>query len=89
MQSLKKIHAWAQMQVPLQDEFNLLQNLHLYSQRSVCATSTRPFGDVGGKSPIQLTSRAHFAKIEDKKLLRKRHVLFTSFSSFQGDSLIF
>ena len=39
--------------------------------KSVCATSTRPFGEVGGKSPLQLSSRTHIAKIEDKKLLRK------------------
>ena len=49
------------------DEFNLLQNLHLYTQKSVCATSTRPFGEVGGNSPLQLSSRTQFAKIEDKK----------------------
>ena len=48
-----------------------LQNLHLYTQKSVCATSTRPFGEVGGKSPLQLSSRTHIAKIEAKKLLRK------------------
>ena len=53
------------------DEFNLLQNLHLYTQKSVCATSARPFGEVGGNSPLQLSSQTHFAKIEDKKLFRK------------------
>ena len=67
MQSLKKIHAWAQMKVPLLDEFNLLQNLYLYTQKSVGATSTRPFGEVGGNSPLQLSSRTHLAKIENKK----------------------
>ena len=39
--------------------------------KSVCATSTRPFGVVGGKSPLQLSSRTHFAKIEDKKVIAK------------------
>ena len=53
------------------DEFNLLQNLHLYTQKSACATSTRPFGEVGGNSPLQLSSRTHFAKIEDKKVFAK------------------
>ena len=48
-------------------QFNLLQNLHLCTQKSVCATSTRPFGEVGGNSPLQLSSRTHFAKVEDKK----------------------
>ena len=37
-------------------ELNLLKNLHLYTLKSVCATSTRPFGEVGGKSPLQLSS---------------------------------
>ena len=46
-------------------------NLHLYTQKSVCATSTRPFGEVGGNSPLRLSSQTHFSKIEDKKLLRK------------------
>ena len=51
------------------DEFNLLQNL--YKQKSVCATSTRPFGEVSGNSPLQLSSQTHFAKIEDKKVIAK------------------
>ena len=53
------------------NEFNLLQNLHLYTQNSVCATSTRPFGEVGGNSPLQLSTRTQFAKIEDKKVIVK------------------
>ena len=53
------------------DKFNLLQNLHLYSQKSVCTTSTRPLGEVGGNSPLQLSMRTHFAKIEDKKVIAK------------------
>ena len=39
--------------------------------KPVCATSTRPFGEVGGNSPLQLSSRTHFAKIEDKKVIAK------------------
>ena len=50
----------------------MLQNLHLYTQKSVWATSTRPFGEVGGNSPLQLSSRTHFAKIEDKKVITKK-----------------
>ena len=53
------------------DEFNLLQNLHLSAPNLFCATSTRSFGEVGGQSPLQLSSRTHFAKIEDKTLFRK------------------
>ena len=30
-----------------------------------------PFGEVGGDVPEYFSSRTHFAKIEDKKLLRK------------------
>ena len=43
----------------------------IYTQKSVCATSTRPFGEVGGNSPLQLSSRTQFAKIEDKKVIAK------------------
>ena len=32
---------------------------------------TRPFGEVGGKSPLQLSSRTHFAKIEDQIVIAK------------------
>ena len=53
------------------EKFNLLQNLHLYTQKSVCATSTRPFREVGGNSPLQLSLRTQFAKIEDKKVIAK------------------
>ena len=56
----------------ISDEFNLLQNLHLYTQKSVSATSTRRFGEVGGNSPVQLSSRTYFAKIEDKKGIAKK-----------------
>ena len=45
--------------------------VHLYTQKSVSATSTRPFGEVGGNSSLQLSSRTHFAKIEDKKVFAK------------------
>ena len=41
------------------------------SIKSVCATSTRPFGEVGGNSPLQRSSPTHFAKIEDKKVIVK------------------
>ena len=30
-----------------------------------------PFGEVGGDVPEYFSSQSHFAKIEDKKLLRK------------------
>ena len=53
------------------EEFNLLQNLHLYTQKSVCAKSARPFGEVGGNSPLKPSSRTHFIKIEDKKVISK------------------
>ena len=51
--------------------FNLLQNLHLYTQKALCATSTRPFGEDGGNSPLQLSSRTNFAKIEVKIVIAK------------------
>ena len=41
-------------------------------KKSLGATSTRPFGEIGGNSPLQLSLRTHLAKIKDKKkLLRK------------------
>ena len=35
------------------DEFNLFQNLHLNTQKSVFATSTRHLGEVGRMFPLQ------------------------------------
>ena len=35
-----------------------------YTQKALCAISTRLFGVVGGNCPLQLSSRTHFAKIE-------------------------
>ena len=66
-------------------KFSLLQNLHLCTQKSVRARSTRPFGEVGGMSPLQLSLGTHFAKIEDKsycqKLVKKTQQLELSLCS--------
>ena len=43
------------IQVLSVNKFNLLQNLHLYTEKSIGATSTRPFREVGGKFPLQLS----------------------------------
>ena len=56
------------LEIHISDEFNLMQNLHLYTQKSVSATCIRPFGEVDGQSPLQLSSRSHFAKLKIKKL---------------------
>ena len=58
------------------DELNFLQNLHLSTctqiHVSVCVTSSRPLGAVGGKSPLRLSSQTHFAKIQDKNFIAKK-----------------
>ena len=62
--SIKDLEIW--------DEFILLQNLLLYTQKAVGATSTSPFGEVGGKSPLHLSSQKHILlKLKIKKFLRK------------------
>ena len=53
------------------DRFNVLENIHLCTQKSVRATCTRPFSEVGGKSPLQLSSQTHFAKSKDKEDIMK------------------
>ena len=52
-------------------EFNKLQYLHLFTEKYIGTTSIRPFGEVGGKFPLQLSSQTLVAKIGDKKLLLK------------------
>ena len=50
-------------------EFNLLQNLHLCTQKSVCATNFGSLGEIGANFSLQLSSRTQFAKINHKKVI--------------------
>ena len=50
-------------------EFNLLQNLHLCIQKSVCATNLGPLGEIGASFSPQLSSRTQFAEIINKKII--------------------
>ena len=52
-------------------EFRLSQILHLCTQKSVCATNSGTFGEIGTNFPVQLSSWSHFANIENKKLSQK------------------
>ena len=46
-----------------------MQILHLCTQKSVCATNFGPFREIGANFPVQLSSRSHFANIENKKVI--------------------
>ena len=37
--------------------------------KSVCANKFGPFGEIGAYVPVQLSSRSHFAKIGNKKVI--------------------
>ena len=50
-------------------EFNVLQNLHLCAQKSVCATNLGSFGEIGANFSLQLSSRTGFDKINKKKVI--------------------
>ena len=50
-------------------EFNLLQNLHLCTQKSVCATNFGSLGEISANFSLQLSSRTQFAKINNKKVI--------------------
>ena len=50
-------------------EFNLLQNLHLCTQKSVCATNFGPLGEIGANFSLQFSSRTQFTKINNKKVI--------------------
>ena len=50
-------------------EFNVLQNLHLFAQKAVCATNLGPFGEIGANFSLQLSSRTRFVKINKKKVI--------------------
>ena len=49
-------------------KFRLSQILHLCTQKSDCAKNLGPFGV---NSPVKLSWRSHFAKIENKKVIAK------------------
>ena len=57
--SIKDLENWA--------EFNLLQNLHLCTQKSVCARNFGPLGEIGANFSLQLSSRTQLAKINNNK----------------------
>ena len=50
-------------------EFNILQNLHLCAQKSVCATNLGLYGEIGANFSLQLSSRARFDKINKRKVI--------------------
>ena len=50
-------------------EFNLLQNLHLCTQKSVCVTNFESLGEIGANFSLQISSRTQFAKINNKKVI--------------------
>ena len=45
--------------------------MHLSTDEPAASRMLEPFGKVGGNVPEYFSSRTHFAKIEDKKLLQK------------------
>ena len=45
--------------------------MHLSTEEPAASRMLKSFGEVGGGVPEYFSSRTHFAKIEDKKLLRK------------------
>ena len=49
-------------------EFNLLQNLHLCTQKSVCATNFGSLGEISANFSLQLSLQTQFAKINNKKI---------------------
>ena len=45
--------------------------MHLITEEPAASRMLEPFGEVGGDVPEYFSSRAYFAKIEDKNLLQK------------------
>ena len=45
--------------------------MNLSTGEPAASRMLEPFGEVGGDVPEYFSSRTHFAKIEEKKLLRK------------------
>ena len=45
--------------------------MHLSTEESPATRMLEPFGEVGGDVPEYFSSRTHFAKIVDKKVIAK------------------
>ena len=48
-----------------------IQRVHLSTEEPAASRMLEPFGEVGGDVPEYFSSRTHFAKIEDKKVIAK------------------
>ena len=68
------------------DEFNLLQNLHLCTQNSVCARNFGPLGEIGANFSLQLSSRTQLAKINNKKVIAENQCEKHKKSSLNDDT---
>ena len=47
------------------------QRVHLSTEEPVASRMLEPFGEVGGDVSEYFSSRTHFAKIKDKKVIAK------------------
>ena len=45
--------------------------MHLSKEEPAASRMFEPFGEIGGDVPEYFSSRTHFAKIEDKKVIAK------------------
>ena len=48
--------------------------MHLSTDEPAATMMLEPFGEVGADVPEYFSSRTHFAKIEDKKVIEKEYV---------------
>ena len=48
-----------------------VQSVHLSTEEPAASRMLEPFGEVGGVVPEYFSSRTHFSKIEDKKVIAK------------------
>ena len=51
--------------------FKIFKRVHLRTEEPAASRMFEPFGEVGGDVPEYFSSRTHFAKIEDKKVIAK------------------
>ena len=77
--SIKDLENWA--------EFNLLPNLHLCTQNSVCARNFAPLGEIGANFSLQLSSRTQLATINNKKVIAENQCEKHKKSSFSRYTL--
>ena len=61
-----------------------VQRVYLCTEEPEASRMLEPFGEVGGDVPEYFSSRTHFAKIEDKKVIENKKIITCYNTCYKG-----